>query len=109
MGTFAVGTVVLVSFPYANFTKFKKRPALIVGNAEFNNIILCQITSSADASKSAIALCDSDFSKGGLHLDSFVRPDKLFTVESSVIERTVGVLQTRKLSFIKAQIQNLFS
>lgn len=108
MGAFAVGGVVLVAFPYANFTKFKKRPALIVGKAEHNNLILCQITSNANASKLAIAICDSDFSKGSLHLDSFVRPYKLFTVELSVVEGALGVLKAGKLDDIKSQIQNIF-
>jgi len=40
MGIFAIGDIVLINFPYADFTKFKRRPSLVVGQTEFNNLIL---------------------------------------------------------------------
>lgn len=109
MGSFAVGEVVLVAFPYADFSKFKKRPALIIGVAEFDNFILCQITSKAETSKRAIPLADNEFASGGLNLNSFIRPDKIFTAEKSIIERKVGKLNTAKTERIKLQVRQLFS
>ncbi len=108
MGTFAVGDVVLVAFPYADFSKFKKRPALIIGRAEFDNLILCQITSKAETSKEAIPLVDTDFITGGLSLHSFIRPDKIFTIEKSVIENKAGVLRAVKMERVKLRIRQLF-
>ena len=108
MGSFAVGEVVLIAFPYADFSRFKKRPALIVGLAEFNNVILCQITSKADTSKRAIELHDTDFSTGTLNLVSYIRPDKLFTVEPTVIEKTVGNLKKSKITSVKSAIRQFF-
>ena|ERR1039457_4013669 len=109
MGSFAVGDVVLVAFPYADFSAFKIRPALVVGMAEFNNFITCQITSKATTSKKAIPLTDNEFSSGGLKVDSYVRPDKLFTVEQSVIQAKAGVLQFNKTGQIKTSIREIFS
>lgn len=109
MGTFTVGDVVLITFPYADFSTFKKRPALVVGKAEFNNLILCQITSKAGISKRAILIADKDFAEGGLNLDSFARPDKLFTVETSIIEQRLGKLTSSKITDIKNSIRQLFS
>ena len=108
MGTFTVGEVVLIPFPYADFSRFKKRPALVVGIAEFDNLILCQITSKAQTSKKAIPLSDREFQKGGLDLDSFIRPDKLFTVEQSTIQRSMGVLENKKLEVVKFKIRQMF-
>ena len=108
MGTFAIGDVVLIPFPYADFSHFKKRPALIVGQAEFNNVILCQITSKAASSKRAIVLKDIDFKKGGLRIDSFVRPDKLFTVEQSIVESAVGSLNSSKLDEARRAVRAIF-
>lgn len=108
MGTFTVGEVVLIPFPYADFSKFKKRPALVVGTAEFDNLILCQITSRAETSKKAIPLSDSDFEQGTLSLDSFIRPDKLFTVEQSIVEKSVGILNDKKLEIVKLKIRQIF-
>ena len=109
MGSFAIGSVVLIPFPYADFSKFKKRPALVVGLAEFDNLILCQITSKAETSKTAIQLLDVDFLKGSLSLISYVRPDKLFTIEQSVIEGQIGLLKDSKIKFIRSSVKQLFS
>ncbi len=109
MGPFTVGDVIIVSFPYADLTRLKKRPALIVGKAEFNNLIVCQITSNAHTSKRAIPLTSGDFDNGSLQIDSFIRPDKLFTLESSIIENTVGTLQTGKREAVKTALRQLFT
>ncbi|HET9098484.1 MAG TPA: type II toxin-antitoxin system PemK/MazF family toxin [Candidatus Saccharimonadales bacterium] len=108
MGTFAVGDVVLIPFPYADLSTFKKRPALIVGEAEFNNFILCQITSKSSKSQRAILATDKDFTDGSLNLDSYIRPDKLFTIEISVIEKKLGTLNNSILIDIKDSIRQLF-
>jgi len=108
MGVFAVGHVVLVPFPYADFTTFKKRPALVIGKAEFNNLILCQITSNAYTSQRALNLTDNDFEEGSLPVKSFVRPDKLFTVEQSIIETKLGSLKTGQTNTVKEAVQRLF-
>lgn len=109
MGSFAVGDVVLVAFPYADFSAFKMRPALVVGCAEFNNFITCQITSKAMTSKQAIQLTDKEFSSGGLNVGSYIRPDKLFTVEQSVIQTKAGVLEDTKIRQVKASLRDIFS
>jgi mRNA interferase MazF len=108
MGSFAIGTVVLIPFPYADFSKFKKRPALVVGFADFNNLILCQITSKSDASMKAIPLDDNEFINGGLSLKSYIRPDKLFTVERSIAEAQLGLLNQSKSETVRTQIRELF-
>ena len=109
MGAFAIGDVVLVPFPYADFSKFKKRPALVVGYFEFDNLILCQITSKAQTSKIAIPLSDADFRKGSLSLDSYIRFDKLFTVEQQVLEGKVGSLKPTKYALVQSRIRDIFA
>jgi mRNA interferase MazF len=109
VGTFAIGDVVLVPFPHADFSRFKKRPALVAGLAEFDNLILCQITSKTYTSKRAIRLDNSDFTIGGLDLSSYIRPDKIFTAEQPIIEKKVGSLENNKLETVRAAIRNIFS
>jgi mRNA interferase MazF len=109
MGSFTVGDVVLVPFPYADFSKFKMRPALVVGRADFDNLILCQITSKRDASAKAIAISDHEFATGSLNLKSYIRPDKLFTIEQNIIEKKLGILSESKLKAIQTQIRLIFS
>lgn len=109
MGAFAVGSVVLVPFPYADFSRMKKRPALVVGEAEFDNLILCQITSKVDTSQRAISLHSADFSEGTLRIDSYIRFDKLFTVEPSIIIGTAGAIKSRKSRLVRSRIRGLFT
>ena len=109
MEDITVGSVVLVSFPFSNLKGKKIRPALVVAHAEFGNLILCQITSKAYSSKTAISVEHSDFAQGLLPLESYVRPDKLFTADVSIITGKAGELTTSKMSAILHQVRKLFT
>jgi len=108
MEKFTVGSVVLVSFPFSNLKGKKNRPALILALVEFDNLILCQITSKPYTSKTAISIEDTDFTKGGLPLKSFVRPDKLFTADMTIVKGKVGELTSSKRRTILQNVCNLF-
>jgi len=108
MEKFTVGSVVLVSFPFSNLKGKKIRPALVLANVEFNNLILCQITSKSYSSKSAIRIEQSDFVEGGLPVVSYVRLDKLFTADTSIIESTAGTLTTKIKRIILRKVRELF-
>lgn len=109
MGELAVGSVVLTLFPYSDFSRYKKRPALVIGLAEFGNVILCQITSSKTASKRAVRLVESGFNEGGLPTTSYIRPDKIFTVDRSIVVRQLGQLTDELLEQILDKIRQLFT
>src|SRR6266436_9650606 len=96
MEKFTVGSIVLVTFPFSNLRGKKIRPALVLAQVEFDNLILCQITSKSYSSKTAISIEQSDFAEGMLPLKSFVRPDKLFTADASLLKRKVGELTSSK-------------
>src|SRR3989338_8702564 len=98
MGRFVVGDIVVVSFPFSDLSGQKLRPALVLAHGEFDNLILCQITSRPYTSKRAIKLVRACFADGGLPVTSYVRIDKLFTAEPALIERLAATLrpQTRE-------------
>lgn len=108
MEKFTVGSVVLVSFPFSNLKGKKIRPALVVAQGEFDNLILCQITSKSYSSKTAISIEQSDFAKGMLPLKSFVRPDKLFTSDVSILRGKAGELASSKKRTILQKVCKLF-
>ena len=109
MGKFAVGTVVLVTFPFSNLKGQKVRPALVLANVEFGNLILCQITSKPYTSKIAISLKSADFAKGSLPVASFVRPDKLFTADTTIIKNAVGQLTPKSKEAVLQSVCALFN
>lgn len=109
MGKFAIGNVVLVSFPFSNLQGQKIRPALVLTKAESDDLILCQITSKPYTSKYAIRIKLDDFTKGGLPVVSYVRPNKLFTANSSIIKKTAGQLNPVVTKSILKSVRLLFT
>lgn len=104
-----VGTVVLVTFPFSNLKGKKVRPALVLATVEFGNLILCQITSKPYSSKTAICIKSSDFAKGNLPIVSYVRPDKLFTADVSIIRNAAGELAPKTKNRILQDVRRLFT
>ena len=109
MGKPTVGSVVLVTFPFSNLKGQKIRPALVLAEVEFGNLILCQITSKSYTSKVAICIKAEDFTKGSLPIESFVRPDKLFTADVTIIKEIVGQLTLKMKDKILKNVRRLFS
>ena len=109
MEKFTIGSVVLVAFPFSNLKGKKIRPALVLAHGEFNNLILCQITSKPYSSTSAIRIESGDFKEGALPHTSYVRPDKLFTADKSIIEKIAGKLNLNVTKEILQKVEALFS
>jgi len=109
VGKFAIGEVVLVSFPFSNLKGQKLRPALVLSKAEFDNLILCQITSKPYSSKLAIRIDRNSFKRGKLPIVSYVRPDKLFTADAIIIRKTAGQLTLSKTNLILKSVRKIFS
>jgi mRNA interferase MazF len=108
MGQFTVGQVVSSVFPFSDLKSKKYRPALIVAAADFDNLILCQITSKPYSSTMAIELSEKDFAAGSLPVKSYIRPDKLFTADESIISKKYGELKPEKLQNTLTMLRNLF-
>lgn len=103
------GEVVVLPFPQTNLQAGKRRPALVVAVLSGDDIILCQITSQAPSDGCPIPLTASNFERGRLVVDSFIRPNRLFTVEQSVILYTAAKIKDAKLQEVKARIRLLFT
>ena len=109
MGKPVAGDVIVLPFPQTNLQIGKRRPALVVADLPGDDLILCQITSQVRSDGFSISLTQADFQNGRLALDSYVRPQRLFTVEKSVILYTVGQITPLKLQEVKAKLRQLFA
>ena len=96
MGTPAAGSVVLVPFPFSDLSQSKRRPAVVLADAERGDWILCQVTSKSYA--------DDDFAHGSLRLISYARPAKLFTAHESLFVSEVGALCAASLRRITDEV-----
>lgn len=109
MGKPVIGDVVVLPFPQTNLQAGKRRPALVVVDLTGDDLILCQITSQTRSDSYAVSLITSDFERGGLAVNSFIRPNRLFTVEQSVILYAAAKVKDAKLQEVKMQIRQIFA
>jgi len=109
MGKPVVGEVVVLPFPQTNLQAGKRRPALVVADLTGDDLILCQITTQARRDTYSVPLASSDFERGRLNIDSFIRPNRLFTIDHTVIAYTAAKVKAFKLDEVRAKIRQLFS
>ena len=106
MERFMRGDIVVLPFPYTDLSHAKKRPALVITSLPGNDLIVCQITSQFSKDRFALALSSADFERGNLHLPSFIRPNRLFTIDSHIVLYRIGTIRSSRLSaIINAVIQ----
>ncbi len=94
--TFDALDVVVVPFPFTDRQAAKRRPALIVSSADFNQSheqsILAMITSVRNDWTSDVAI--DGWREAGLNVPCKVR-FKFFTVDDALIVRKIGTLSKR--------------
>lgn len=98
METFIKGDVVVLPFPFTDLSSAKRRPALILSDITGDDYIMLQITSKNVNDTYAIPLAEADLVSGSLHLDSNIRPNKIFTLDRKIILYRIGHLSDEKLS-----------
>ncbi len=104
---FIKGDVVVIPFTYSDWTNAKRRPALVLAESSYDDLILCQITSQTLNDASAINLSGSDFTEGKVFRISNIRPNKLFTADSSIVLYKIGSLKPQKLDEVIDNIINI--
>jgi mRNA interferase MazF len=109
VGKPVVGDVVVLPFPQTNLQSGKRRPALVVADLPGDDLILYQITSQSRMDGFSVPLKAADFERGHLVVDSYARPNRLFTVEQSVIVYAAAKINEAKLNEVKAKLRQLFA
>ena len=109
MGKPVAGEVVVLPFPQTDLQAGKRRPGLVVADLTGDDLILCQITSQAHRDSYSVSLTGADFEHGHLNVDSFIRPNRLFTVEQSAILYSAAKIKRSKLNEVRARIRDLFA
>ena len=96
--------VVLIPFPYSDLTGSKQKPALIISNKlnRSEDRICCLITSNEPAE--GIQITNESFSEGKLPFKSWVKPSRLFTINSKIIKKKIYTITN---NFHEKIIQNI--
>ena len=103
--------IVLIPFPFSDFSTTKKRPVLILSNKEYNNsnrdILCCAITSKPRDYKYSVEIKNTDLEDGNLIYDSKVRPNRIFTLEQTKIIKKLAKLNTDKYNQVISNINRM--
>lgn len=98
------GDVIIIDFPFSNLMQVKRRPALVIKVPKGEDIIVCQITGKSYEYSVEIPINKKDFKDGGLKVDSYLRLDKIFSIEKSIIKYKAGTLKQEKFDNILDEI-----
>ena len=103
-----VGDVVLAPLPFTDLSEIKVRPAVVVADVGTQDWVLCQITSRSPEGDRHIPIGPADMKRGRLRRRSWVRPDRLYTVNDRVFRHTIGRVSASKHAEIAAAVRSLF-
>jgi len=98
------GDVIVLEFPFSNLIHAKRRPSLIIKAPKGDDLIVCQITGKSYEKSVEIPIRKGDLSKGDLKVESYIRLDKIFSVEKSLIRYKIGALKQDKINEVVDRI-----
>ena len=102
--SYKTGDILLVKFPFTNLKKTKKRPVLVVKSQnDLGGIICFQITSNAKQIN-LLEIKQNDLSSSIFSLNSYVKYDKCFTLNTEIVDKKIGDVKPHLL----IQLQQLF-
>ena len=104
MERFVKGDIITIDFPYSNLRETKRRPVLVLKVPKGEDIIVLQITSFSQEKLVEIQVKKEDFKEGNLRKDSFIRIDKIASVDKSLIKYKIGSLKPGKFKEIADRI-----
>lgn len=107
MGKFIKGDVVVIPFPFTDLSSSKRRSAVVLADIEGNDYFMLQITSQNVKDDCAIPLLMTDFQSGSLKKDSNIRPNKIFTLEESLVLYKIGHLTQSKIEECVQKVCNI--
>ena len=106
-------SIVLVPFPFDDFTSAKVRPALCLTSeiGKFNHIVVSFISSNVKHKETYDILLKKEsslFKETGLRVDSIIKLHRMVTIPKWLIKRKLGEINTELSELIERNLKNLF-
>jgi mRNA interferase MazF len=110
---FEPGDIVLAPFPFSSLKGAKARPCLILAHCAVpEDYVIAYISSSDFASKLSMSVRIEHSSEvaltTGLKVTSYLRADKLYTIDRSMIIGKIGILPPLLMVDAKSVLRRLF-
>ena len=103
-----VGQIVTVPVPYTDLTGSKNRPVVVVADVRMGDWIVCPITGSRQRRPEDIEIQGQDMESGELRRNSWVRVNRLYTLNERLSNRVIGQLTDAKIAEVTAAVRSLF-
>ena len=103
------GDIVLIPFPFAEFTKRKVRPAAVICETKdvYKDLVLCAISSVVQSKFSENEILLSVDKENGLRKNSVLKVDRIVTAKKQDIIARIGKLNNSDLKQFKEKFVNL--
>jgi mRNA interferase MazF len=103
------GDIVLIPFPFAEFTNRKVRPAVVVCETKdgYKDLVLCAISSVIPLKLTENEILLSVDKENGLRKDSVLKLDRIVTAKEQDIIAQIGKLNASDLQKFKEKFRNL--
>jgi mRNA interferase MazF len=103
----APGDVLFIPFPYTDLTTRKRRPVLVLNQADsFGDFLAAAITSQT-GHDDALPLNQADFLEGTLPKPSYLRGTKLYTLNTHLVIGRFGALTPNAFARMHAGVCTL--
>lgn len=113
MTTFEPGDVLLVPFPFTDFSTLKRRPCVVLSSAAFNrscpDVIVAAITSRLDGTPAddELILSERDVRLARLPKPSKVRAGKIVTLDQRLVRSRLGRLPAASVRRVRALVRRI--
>lgn len=101
---FDVGDIVQVFFPFSTGEVGKSRPVLIVQPPDANQDFVAVAITSSGHHPHSLALAPQDLASGRLSKSSFIRVDKLYSVNAQAVTQSFGKVKAPLLDKARKQM-----
>lgn len=105
------GDIVLIPIPFTDLTSQKRRPAVIISTAAYNekneDVVVVALTSNAEPKNFSVILTSDDLEDGNLKVTSMIRVDKIYTLNKSIVLKTFGRVKPDIISKIRESFLKL--
>ncbi len=107
------GDILLIAFPFTDFTTLKQRPCIVISAKTFNkthpDIIVAAITSKIDhpTSPDEYKLSEKEQLACQLPLPSLVKCGKIVTIDQRLVRKQLGALPPSGMKNVRAKIKKI--
>lgn len=105
------GDIILIPVPFTDLSSGKRRPVIVISNDDYNRrtreVVIVAMTSNPASGPFSFQITSVDLADGKLNRPGFVRADKIYTLDQSLIVKRFGRVNRRTLAHIRRVFRDI--